>query len=166
MLPGGLHGAPIHLIPQTVIPIDRSQCNATVSTPPPRPTPTPSPTGPSPHAQTCQALQNVATNAIIPCHTSLSCSAIDCNATVANGQYYPSRVIILPCNNPPAVEVILWGPDGEVLQDEILTESRTQPVLYHGFPLFDVVVNIRHVTTPQDAIILKVSVCELGLFSL
>ncbi len=72
-------------------------------------------------------------------------------------QHYPSRVIILPCHNPPAVEVILWGPNGDVLLNETLTRSRTQPVAYQGIPLFDVVVEISHVTIPQDAIILKVS---------
>ncbi len=68
-------------------------------------------------------------------------------------------MIILPCNNPPAVEFILWGADGEVLVNETLVKTRRRPITYGGLPLFDLVVEVRHVTSPQDAIVVKVSLC-------
>ena len=138
------------LIPETRIPIDRSQCNSTETHVSQLLSlyPSPTPTGPSPHVQTCQTLRRIASTPGSVCHTTDSCTALDCVYIS-----YHSKLTILPCNNPPALRVAITNPSGTIVFNQTLTQSRRQPVSF-GNIIFYVVFTISH--TP-NSINLKVS---------
>ena len=80
-----------------------------------------------------------------------SCTALDCNYL----NQYHAKMIIKPCNVPPAIRLVVRDAFGVVVVNETLTESRTQPIQAGGVTLFTLVVDVAH--TP-DAIVLTVKI--------
>ena len=144
------------IIPETTIPIDRSRCYSSGSFPHPSTSSTSSfltispPTASLPSSdETCQALNRIAATSAT-CTTEASCTALDCDFL-----QYHSKITILPCNNPPAIKVVIQDSLGRVIVNETLSESRTQNI----GGLLTLIVTIRQVMSPES-ISLKVR-CSL-----
>ena len=150
-----LPSAPIVLIPETSVPVDRTQCNATPTSPgPSRATTSPVPSGTPPHPQTCAALQRIESSSGSQCHASQSCTTLNCD--LAGGLYH-AAMTVLPCDDPPDIRVLVRDSADNVLLNETFSQSREVPVDIQGVHVLDLIVNVSHTHNP-DAIVVGVSV--------
>lgn len=150
-------GPPINIVPRTTIPLSRSQCNFGVTSHPLDTSATTPATMPTTathfqHAQTCQALEGIARTSASQCSTVDSCTALDCNFL----NLYNAKLTIEPCSNPPALGVVIHDATNDIILEETLINSRTQPINWNGIHIFDLIITITHVQNP-DSINLKVS---------
>ena len=144
----GLTGDTV-ILPETTIPIDRSNCTSLVL---PTPTVTPTTAPPTqPTTSTCQSLTRIAATSSA-CHTSSTCNSLLCNGIVGTTNF-----TILPCHTPPAVAVRVVQSGGNVLLDDVLTRSRMENVTLGGTTVLRLNITVQH---ENDAIILKVCSCS------
>lgn len=133
------------LIPNTTIPLDRSNCSSLVL-----PTDT-TPSTPPPVDKTCRALQQIQSSSP-SCATSDTCTSVLCDFF-----FYQANMTVFPCNEPPAIGIRVTSSDGSVVVDDVLTRSRVENITVGGTTVLRLNVTIRHTV---DAILLKVYTCR------
>jgi len=82
-------------------------------------------------AQTCQALDALGESAqSLSCTRNNQCDTLQCRVTDPTVQILISTVtlILLPCNQPPAVRLSGASPSGSVVLDRTITQSQTIPL--------------------------------------
>ena len=144
-----LGAAPVTIIPETTIPLNRAQCPHTTqptttrtSTPLRMPSPTPRAN------ETCESLQQLASSSQL-CVTNSQCSGLHCELPGSTGSF---DITVEPCRNPPAVHVVSRDALGGLIVNETLTQSRQQDLLGIG------TLNINIQQSPnEDSISIRVS---------
>ena len=143
--------APVILIPETTVPLNRAQCGfsslavtATQAIVPHTQAPTPTPgTQPDP---TCLALEGLAASGGL-CSTRDQCTELHCELVNVG----TVDLSFEPCSNPPAIDVVVMDSSGNVLFNDTLSHSRVQRVNSA------VVLNITIEQSPtEDSITLQV----------
>lgn len=105
-----------------------------------------SPTGAA--QSTCTDLQRLASRASsgISCNRNSQCSQLQCDVTQAIIRTYISRatLTLLPCNQPPAVRLVLYNPSNAVIVNRTF-DSTTTLTLANG--VLSVTVTVQHPTS-------------------
>ncbi|KAL5489435.1 hypothetical protein EMCRGX_G018527 [Ephydatia muelleri] len=118
-------GGVLSIIPYTVIPLNTSNCGPTQATP------TTSPLLPT---TTCSALQSIPlTTGGRSCSVRPTCDQLDC--TVLG---YTASFVVLPCNSPPAVSVMVNSSANATLFYQVVSTSQRVPLF--GVTALDITV--------------------------
>eukprot|EP00731_Ephydatia_muelleri_P020062 Em0012g887a len=118
-------GGVLSIIPYTVIPLNTSNCGPTQATP------TTSPLLPT---TTCSALQSIPlTTGGRSCSVRPTCDQLDC--TVLG---YTASFVVLPCNSPPAVSVMVNSSANATLFYQVVSTSQRVPLF--GLTALDITV--------------------------
>ena len=144
--------APVTIIPETTIPLNRAQCPHAVTPTQPTTTHTFTPLrmpSPTPRvSETCDSLQQLASSSQL-CITNVQCSGLHCE--LPGGVTGSFDVTVEPCHNPPAVNVVQRNALGEVIYNETLTKSRKE-----NFGLGTLNINLMQ-SPNEDSISINVS---------
>ncbi len=135
----------IMILPRHTIILDRSSCPEAPS----------SPTPPTTHPEICDSLSRISDSSSY-CLTDDSCTAIECDIPPSGDHL---EMTVLPCNNPPAIQVTVTELDGHVVYDNVVTNSALVPVPVLGNVAFYLNITVRH---SDESITVKVSVTRLG----
>lgn len=95
---------------------------------------------------------NVANN--VTCMTNEACDGLKCQVDVfGTGVKFPAKATVLPCNKPPAVNIVLREPgeEGRVIVEQTVSKNATIKVL-----TFEIGVRLDQL---ENAIGLRVCVC-------
>ena len=95
---------------------------------------------------------NAANN--VTCMTNEACDGLECQVDVfGTGVKFPAKATVLPCNKPPAVNIVLREPgeEGRVIVEETVSKNATIKVL-----TFEIGVRLDQL---ENAIGLRVCVC-------
>ena len=132
------------IIPLSVIPIDDNLCNGnrtvTTQAPPPPTLPT-SPTQPN---TACEAAKLLASevpkrvrspifDATETCASFQNCTGVHCSAQYQFNNY-SGKLYFLPCENPPALRLVLDDNTGVVHIDRVVNKNTTIPFFIGGIP--------------------------------
>lgn len=76
---------------------------------------------------TCLALEEIAISAEqknVTCFTNLNCDGLECMLTpLGDDTSFPAKALILPCLDPPGVQLTMRDPGGRSLFDKIISQS-------------------------------------------
>lgn len=61
--------------------------------------------------ESCDGLDAIGNSSYLQCERSNDCLHLDCNVTLYEG--YGAKLDLLPCDEPPAIEVFLKSPNGQ-----------------------------------------------------
>ena len=121
-------------------------------------TATAQPTTQEPMVDLCLALEQIANSAIqnnVSCSTNINCDGLECILTpLGPASPFPATALVLPCLDPPAVQLNLKGSDGSTLFDEIVTQSTI-------IEMFGITVNATLDQLPAESAI-GFQVCEVS----
>lgn len=167
-------GSMYPILPQTVVPIDDNLCtdNGGTNVPPTRGTPTlptPPPRMPTPNT-TCDAANLIATEVpnrlVVPnlvvdegCTPFENCSGVLCSGRFGTDRYN-ATLMILPCENPPAVHLVLNDDEGVLHVNQRIDRNTTIPFTVYGFNI-NLYVTLTHPS--RDSLLLGIT-AEVPVF--
>ena len=101
--------------------MDKTHCDSNVA--PTRSTTLPTPTPKSPtDPKICNTLKNIAQSQP-QCTTNPDCDTVICKTL-----NYRSEFQVLPCHDPPGLHVRVYDENGELIYDQIVTNSTEVPL--------------------------------------